>query len=119
MEKALLLVSEQKTMKYTKHIFICVNERSDGRKSCGATHGMDLVTEFKKQLKDKFLHVRIRAQKAGCLDVCSQGPALVIYPEGAFYGNVQVADVQEIVNEHIQHNRPVQRLLMKFGEGNG
>jgi (2Fe-2S) ferredoxin len=56
--------------------------------------------------------VEIRAQKTGCLDVCDFGPALVIYPEGVFYQNVQLSDVAEIVDEHLVANRRVERLLL-------
>jgi (2Fe-2S) ferredoxin len=102
-------------MKYDKHVFICTNQRAPGEKqSCGEQHGLSLVKEFKKLIKDKGLHVNIRAQKAGCLDVCELGPALVVYPEGIFYGSVSLADVGEIVDEHLVNNRPVERLRLIF-----
>lgn len=102
-------------MKYQKHVFICTNQRAAGeRKSCGEAHGMELVKCFKKILKDKGLSSSIRAQRAGCLDVCEHGPALVVYPEGTFYGNVSVADVDEIVNEHLVNDRKVERLIIDF-----
>ena len=101
-------------MIYTKHIFICTNQRPEGaaKPSCGEEHGMALVTEFKKQVKEKGLSVEIRAQKTGCLDVCDFGPALVVYPEGVFYQHVQISDVAEIVEEHLIANRVVQRLQL-------
>lgn len=102
-------------MKYNKHIFICVNQRGEGlRVSCGEKHGLDLVAAFKKAINDLHLDIEIRAQKAGCLDVCEMGPSVVIYPEGIFYGNVHLADVNEIVQEHIVNNRIVERLRMNF-----
>ena len=106
-------------MKYDKHIFICTNQRAPGeKKSCGEAHGLALVREFKRVIKEKGLHVSIRAQKSGCLDVCEQGPALVIYPEGVFYGNVAETDVTEIVNEHLVGGRPVERLRLRFPQRN-
>ena len=102
-------------MKYDKHVFICTNQRPEGAKqSCGEAHGLNLVKEFKRLIKEKGLHVNIRAQKAGCLDVCELGPALVVYPEGVFYGKVTDADVPEIVEEHLLNNRPVERLRLRF-----
>ena len=101
-------------MIYTKHIFICTNQRPEGaaKPSCGEEHGMALVSEFKKQVKEKGLSVEIRAHKTGCLDVCDFGPALVVYPEGVFYQHVQISDVAEIVEEHLIANRVVQRLVL-------
>jgi (2Fe-2S) ferredoxin len=100
-------------MIFDKHIFICVNQRKEGEKqSCGEAHGLELVAAFKKGIKDKNLPIKVRAQKAGCLDICVHGPTLVIYPEGVFYVNVQVSDVEEIIDQHLVHNRPVERLVL-------
>jgi (2Fe-2S) ferredoxin len=101
-------------MKYKKHIFICTNEKAEGKKCCGEKHGMELVEAFKKLVKDHQINTEVRAQRAGCFDVCSFGPAVVVYPEGIFYGPVQMSDVQEIFEEHIQNDRPVQRLMLNF-----
>lgn len=102
-------------MLYQKHIFICTNQRPEGsRVCCGEQHGLALVVAFKKAIKDKGLNTEIRAQRAGCFDVCELGPSVVVYPEGIFYGKVQLSDVEEIVHEHLQNNRIVERLVMKF-----
>lgn len=102
-------------MKFEKHIFICSNQRpADAKKSCGEACGLNLVSAFKKSLKEQGLSGKIRAQKAGCLDACEYGPSLVVYPEGIFYGGVQEADVEEIIQQHIINNKPVQRLVIDF-----
>lgn len=77
---------------------------------------MELVKAFKKAVKDNNLKGRVRAQRAGCLDACEYGPSVVVYPEGVFYGGVQVGDVEEIINEHILQNKPVERLKIDFSK---
>jgi (2Fe-2S) ferredoxin len=77
---------------------------------------MELVAAFKKLIKDRGLNTEIRAQRTGCLEACEAGPSIVVYPEGIFYSRVQLSDVEEIVTEHLQNNRPVERLLMDFNE---
>lgn len=101
-------------MKYKKHIFICTNEKPDGKKCCGEQRGMELVNAFKELVKKHKLPAEVRAQRAGCFDVCSFGPAVVVYPEGIFYGHVQLNDVEEIFQNHIINNQPVERLILKF-----
>jgi (2Fe-2S) ferredoxin len=101
-------------MKFEKHIFICTNERFNGNASCGESKGLALVDAFKALVNAHKLNVSVRAQKAGCLDVCAHGPALVVYPEGIFYGKIELSDVQEIFSEHIQQGKPVERLRLKF-----
>ena len=97
-------------MKFKKHVFICTNDKEAPKKSCGSVHGNQLVDAFKEQLKEKGLLQEIRAQKSGCLDCCAQGPTMVVYPEGVFYGNVQLADVAEIVQKHLVEEEIVERL---------
>lgn len=101
-------------MKYKKHVFICTNDKEAPKKCCGSDRGMVLVDAFKEGLKNRGLNVEIRAQKAGCLDVCAFGPSMVVYPEGIFYGNVQPTDVEEIIESHLVNNEPVERLVLKF-----
>jgi (2Fe-2S) ferredoxin len=102
---------------YHKHIFICTNQRTGGdRKSCGEQHGMELVAAFKKSLKEKNLPLRVRAQRAGCLDICDFGPTVAVYPEGIFYVNVQLSDVEEIIQSHVVGDKPVERLLLKYAK---
>jgi (2Fe-2S) ferredoxin len=102
-------------MVFEKHIFICVNQREPGaaRRSCGEAHGLEIVDAFKKRLKELNLPIKLRAQKAGCLDICDFGQTVVVYPEGVFYVGVEQQDVEEIIQEHIIHNRPVQRLILE------
>ncbi|MEO6902286.1 MAG: (2Fe-2S) ferredoxin domain-containing protein [Bacteroidia bacterium] len=102
-------------MIYNKHIFICVNQRAIDapRRSCGEAHGLSIVEGFKKKLKEYNLPIKIRAQKAGCLDICDFGQTLVIYPEGVFYVGVETTDIDEIIKEHIMNDRPVTRLLLE------
>ena len=102
-------------MLYTKHIFICTNQRKPGERiCCGEEHGMQLVNAFKEEIKKRGLKTTVRAQRTGCLDICERGPSLVVYPEGVFYGKVQLSDVNEIIEQHIINNRPVERLVLKF-----
>ena len=100
-------------MKFKKHIFICINERK-GKESCGEEEGMKLVELFKKAIKKEGLNAEVRAQRAGCIDVCEFGPALVVYPEGVFYGKITEKDIAEIVESHIVNDVPVKRLRLKF-----
>lgn len=100
---------------FDKHIFICTNQRAEGapRRSCGEQHGMTIVDEFRRILKEKKLPQLIRTQKSGCLDICDFGQTVAVYPEGVFYVNVQIDDVKEIIEEHIENNRPVERLRFR------
>lgn len=101
-------------MLYDVHVFVCNNQRTDSEKlSCGEAHGLELVGEFKKQLKDMSIKLKTRANKSGCLGICDFGPTVAIYPEGIFYVGVKKQDVKEIIESHIINKIPVERLLLK------
>ncbi len=101
-------------MKFSKHVFICTNDKDAPKKCCGSERGMALVEAFKEEIKKNDLLTEIRAQRAGCLDTCAFGPSVVVYPEGVWYGHVQPEDVKEIVESHLINNQPVERLQLKF-----
>ena len=101
-------------MRFEKHLFICANQKAEGKVCCGEQHGMALVEKFREVLNEKGLKGKVRAQKSGCLDACKFGPTLVIYPEGTYYKNVQLTDVEKIVEQHIIQNKIVAELELKW-----
>ena len=100
-------------MKFEKHIFICTNERDEKstRKSCGACGGIDLRKDVVKMINKAGLKGKVRANKSGCLDVCEQGPAMVIYPKGFWYLGVNRKNIKTIFNKSILHDEPVLELI--------
>jgi (2Fe-2S) ferredoxin len=98
-----------------KHVFICINQREPGnpKGDCASKGGEDVREEFKRQLHDRGLKGRMRANAAGCLDQCARGVTVVVYPEQVWYGGVRREDVAEIVEQHLIGGVPVDRLRMK------
>jgi (2Fe-2S) ferredoxin len=98
--------------RYERHIFVCVNERSpdDPRGSCAAKGSAEIRDRLKAELKQRGLSRRMRANQAGCLDLCELGPTVVVYPEQVWYAGVTIADVPEIIERHLIGGEPVERL---------
>lgn len=101
-------------MKYELHLFVCINQRNDGRESCGEEHGLKMVTRCKELLAEFGLKGRIRVNKAGCLDVCAYGPAMVVYPEGIWYGAMTLERAERVMHEHIRNGKPVTEYIINF-----
>ncbi len=101
--------------KFEHHIFICTNRRPpENPRGCCDPEGLgELQLAFKQELATRGLKGTVRANKAGCLDQCEQGPTVVIYPEGTWYGGVRKEDVAEIVESHLVSGVPVERLKMR------
>lgn len=101
--------------KWVAHIFVCTNERppEHPRSCCKVKNAENLISVFKRELAEVGLASEVRAQRAGCLDVCEYGPSIVIYPDNIWYGNVREDDVAEIVRSHLVKGQPVQRLQIQ------
>jgi (2Fe-2S) ferredoxin len=97
---------------FQRHIFVCTNRRdaNNPKGSCANSGGEAICNAFKKELHEHGLRGSMRANSSGCLDQCSAGPTVVVYPEGVWYSVKSVAEVKEIVEEHLVAGRPVERL---------
>ncbi len=100
---------------YRYHLFFCTNQR-DGGRACCQNHGAHALRDYAKA-RSKALGLTgpggVRVNTAGCMDRCTKGPVLVIYPEGVWYTYAGRADIDEIFSEHIQHGRVVERLKIR------
>ena len=97
---------------YRYHVFFCINQR-EGGEACCANHGSPAMRDYAKaRIKSLGLSGpgKIRINTAGCLDRCSEGPVLVIYPEETWYTYVDKHDIDEIIEQHLLNGRVVERL---------
>ncbi|KGF10947.1 NADH dehydrogenase [Tissierellia bacterium S5-A11] len=83
---------------------------------CTSARSIEILEEFQVGLKKRFIS-DVEAKRTGCLGFCGQGPIVKVYPDNVFYVKVQPEDVEEILDEHIMHGRPVKRLLYKSNAG--
>lgn len=97
---------------YKHHVFFCTNQREAGKECCN-NHAAEEVRAYAKD-RVKALGLsgegKVRINNAGCLDRCSQGPLLVVYPEETWYSYIDKDDIDEIIEEHLVNGRIVERL---------
>ena len=92
------------------HIMVCTGN------GCSSSQSPKIIDEFEKELKLQGMDKEVKVVRTGCFGLCAMGPIVLIYPEGSLYTHVTVADVKEIVSEHIVKGRIVERLLHKEEE---
>lgn len=99
---------------YNKHVFICTNQKAEGKQCCANAGGEPYFNYMKETLKALDLHGagKTRVSKSGCLGRCSLGPCLVVYPEGVWYTYASFADIDEIINQHLVAGVIVERFLI-------
>ena len=86
---------------YEKHIFVCVNSREVPEESCGPKNSAEIHKRLKDYVKEHGLRDKIRVSKSYCMDLCSHGPVVSIYPENVVYKKVTLDDVNEIIKKHV------------------
>lgn len=97
---------------YQYHLFFCTNRREDGGPCCQDFNAEAMRNHAKNRCKELGIHEpgKVRINSAGCLNRCGEGPVIVVYPEEVWYTYVDRADLDEIIDEHLLHGRPVKRL---------
>ena len=90
---------------YRSHVLVC------GGTGCTSSNSAEIIAEFEKEIAEKGLADEIKVIRTGCFGLCALGPIVVVYPEGAFYSQVKVENVSEIVDEHLIKGRIVKHLL--------
>ncbi len=99
---------------FQHHVFFCLNQRPNGEACCqdkGATAGFD---HMKARIKTLGLRGKgkVRINRAGCFDRCSEGPLLVVYPQAIWYTFVDNEDLDEIIESHLINGKVVERLTV-------
>ena len=99
---------------YARHVFVCTNQKKDGKICCANQGGLPYFEYLKEKLRvlDKSGPGKIRVSQSGCLGRCSLGPCLVIYPEGVWYTYQSFADLDQIIEGPLLNNTVVPCLLI-------
>ena len=100
-----------------RHVFVCTG------KSCSQVGAAEVKAEFERILESKGVRQgkeskgrnpmgEVVLTECGSVGFCSIGVAVLVYPEGVWYGQVQPEDVPEIIEEHLEKGNVVERLSL-------
>lgn len=105
------------------HVFVC------GGKSCTNVGSAEVREAFERELtarellfgkakKGKNPQGTIVLSECSSVGFCAVGAAVLVYPDGVWYAQVQASHVLEIIEEHLIGGRIVERLaLLKLPAG--
>jgi sirohydrochlorin cobaltochelatase len=88
-----------------KHVLVCENVDCAGRGSTA------LIGRMRSLIKEQGAQSDFKVTRTSCMGRCGEGPAVVVYPDGIWYQNVQLSDVQDIVQGHLMNDRIVSRIV--------
>ena len=93
-----------------KYVFVCMNADCRVR---GATEVMERLQQ--RMQGEEFAGYELRPYM--CFGGCHEGPNVVMYPDKVWYGEVQEADADRIVDEHLRKGETITELTGKVDKG--
>ncbi|MAG52841.1 MAG: ferredoxin [Nanoarchaeota archaeon] len=93
---------EEISVKYKRHIFVCVRERKDSE-CCSEKNSEEIFLKLRNHVNENGLMHTFNVSKSLCLGHCNEGPTIAIYPDGKILRKVSLEDIDKIIEEYLNN----------------
>ncbi|MEQ9001260.1 MAG: (2Fe-2S) ferredoxin domain-containing protein [Coleofasciculus sp. B1-GNL1-01] len=92
------------------HIFVCSSFRVNGNAKgvCQNKDSTTLIQYLESEITDRGLDALVSS--TGCMNLCNNGPVMMVYPDNYWYGNVDEEAIDEILDA-LEDGKPAEDYL--------
>ena len=91
---------------YRSHVLVCVDPE------CLKHGAHEVLDALQDELVAEGLIDEVQVLETSRIGGCSDGPEMMVYPEGVHYANLTVDDIPYLVEEHFLKGRIAQKLVI-------
>ena len=105
------------SLRVSHHLLLCATSTTSS--CCDCLVGAATWKCLKRLVRDLGLENRERSRgivlrtKVDCLRVCEDGPILLIWPDGTWYGKVDESRIEVIIKQHVIGGIPIEDWIIK------
>jgi len=93
------------------HIFVCASFRgTEAKGKCIKKDSLQLIPYLQEELADRGINAMVSS--TGCLNLCEEGPVMVIYPQGTWYRGVDSEEALDEILDALENGKPVEKYLL-------
>jgi len=93
------------------HILVCMSFRGlEPKGKCIKKGAAELLQYLESEIADRGLNAFLSS--TGCLQFCDQGPVMVIYPQGYWYGGITDEDQIDEILDALEEGRAAEEYLL-------
>lgn len=94
-----------------RKVFICNNGKCAESQDAQALHAA-LTELIQARGLDQFdAPVRVKCLLSGCLDVCKNGPVMIVHPGAVIYHHVDLTALRQIFEQHLMQGEVVEEFV--------
>jgi (2Fe-2S) ferredoxin len=93
------------------HILVCASFRgTEAKGKCIKKESLQLIPHLEEEIADRGLNAMVST--SGCLNLCEEGPVMIIYPQGYCYRGVISAEAVDEILDALENGGPAEKYLL-------
>ncbi|MFH0823954.1 MAG: (2Fe-2S) ferredoxin domain-containing protein [Pseudomonadota bacterium] len=93
------------------HILVCASFRgTEAKGKCIKKESLQLIPYMEEELADRGMNAVVSS--TGCLKLCEEGPIMVVYPQGYWYGGVTGQEAVDEILDALENGGPAEKYLL-------